>query len=683
MTSILANLARRVSPLLASLLPAAGAAAQVSGTVLDPVTSSPIGGALVTLQATSNRTTTAADGSFLLPGVTGAGQVIVAAKKGYYNEGVTVTAPAAGIVLALQAVVVANDPGYAFMEPSLCGICHPDQESDWQGSAMSKAGTNTWVYDVYDGTGSPGGLGGFVYTLDSIHAAANPASECASCHQPEPWVAAPYSPLEPIGSLSAGALHGVSCEICHKIADLDETKTNFPGIWPGVVTLNRPSFPLMMHQVQYGRLGDATFVAPGLMKPSYQPQLAGAACASCHQDKNDPDGDGNFEEPNGVVSEPTWEEWLSSPYSEPSSPFYATCVDCHMPPSGANTVCSVSPILRDPQTVRSHRIEGTTPLFLENAVELSLSVVPAPTKLDVTVRIENTLTGHHVPTGVTVRNMILLVEAWRVGDGMKLVLLGGQRIHALGGVGDPAQGYFAGLPGKLYAKHNVDGSGAGPVFYTEATGILWDNRIAAFEGDKTEYSFAIPPAGGTFRVRARLLYRRSFRALVDAKGWTTTGHGAPLEDIAPPAFGHLMEEAVWTSAGPGPVVPFGGACGNLVAGAAGEPAIGTSAFSLTLSGAVPTVPAAFLVGRSDATWGGISLPLDLTALGAPGCALLVAPEFVFGATTDAGGGAALSFSIPFAPALAGSAAFAQWMAMDPTIPLGWAFSSGLRLTVQP
>ena len=45
---------------------------------------------------------------------------------------------------------------------------------------MALAGDNTWVYDLYDGTGTPGGSNGFVYTRDSRLAAHSPASECAS-----------------------------------------------------------------------------------------------------------------------------------------------------------------------------------------------------------------------------------------------------------------------------------------------------------------------------------------------------------------------------------------------------------------------------------------------------------------------------------------------------------------------
>ena len=61
------------------------AQADVTGVIRDQATANPIAGALVTLQATSIRTTSQADGSYVLAAPTGADRVIVAAKKGYYN----------------------------------------------------------------------------------------------------------------------------------------------------------------------------------------------------------------------------------------------------------------------------------------------------------------------------------------------------------------------------------------------------------------------------------------------------------------------------------------------------------------------------------------------------------------------------------------------------------------------
>lgn len=518
---------------------------QVSGVVRDQLTLSPIPDALVTLQTTSIKTTTATDGSFLLNNAIGENLIIVSAKKGYYNSSITVNSPASNVEILIESVPQDDNPNYNFMDPAVCGSCHPDQYDQWTGSPMALAGSNKWVYDTYDGTGTPGGMGGFVYTRDSYHASTNPESECASCHQPEPWIKDPFSALEPIDSLSIGSIHGISCETCHKIAHLDESKPNYPGIYPGVVTYTRPE--VQSSQIQYGVLGDTDYNLFSLMRSSYQPQMTTVICASCHQDKNDPDGDGNFEEENGIISEPTYLEWLESPYSDPQSMQYATCVDCHMPSYGATTVCSQINLQRDPSTIRSHNIEGTTPEFLENAVELNISPEQSGNEVSVEVTITNNNTGHHVPTGVTIRNMILLIEAFTKQDSTPLYYNGNQVIHELGGIGDPELGYYAGLPGKFYAKVIHDSSGNFPTFFTDAAGFIFDNCIPAMETDTTSYTFNLPGAGEEYVIRARLIYRRSFRSLVDAKQWEYDGHGNPLADILPPYYGHLMEEEIWES----------------------------------------------------------------------------------------------------------------------------------------
>jgi hypothetical protein len=518
--------------------------AQVSGIVVDKAGGAPIEGARVSVQASGVFTTTGPNGAFVLVAAAGGEVVVVGARKGYFNASARAAPPASDVRIVLEIVPQDDDPSYEHVDPVTCASCHPDQAEQWSGSPMADAGENSWVYDLYDGTGTAGGGGGFVYTRDSVHAAANPASECASCHQPESWLRSPFRALEDIRWLSSDALHGVSCEVCHKLADIDESRKNFPGLYPGVVTMTRPRGP-SFHQVQYGVLGDSDFQLPAVMRPSYQPQLVAAACGACHQDKNDPDGDGDFEEEDGVVSEPTYLEWLASPYGDPASHAYATCADCHMPAYGATEVSIAlpEPLHRDPSRIRHHRIEGTTAEYLENAVELRVRAEASGGVLEVEVSVANEHTGHHVPTGVTIRNMILLVEAVREVDGRPLVSLGTQTVHELGGVGDPGRGYFAGLPGKLYAKVSRGAGGEAPVFFTEATGVELDNRIPAMATDTTRYRFALLPGEAEHHVRGRLIYRRTFRALADAKGWTADGHGRPLEDLEAPHFGHLMESA--------------------------------------------------------------------------------------------------------------------------------------------
>ncbi len=519
----------------------------VSGVVRRAGDLAPIAGAKVTLQASLTHTFTQADGTFSIDVPAGPGRVIVGAAKGYFNAGVTVSAPASGVQITLTAVPPGDDPAYQFVAAETCGACHPNQLAEWTGSPMSQGGVNTWVHDIYNGTGTPGGMGGFVYTRDSVYAASNPNSDCASCHQPESWIPNPFSRMEgpqDAGYPSAAAMHGISCDICHKVADVDVSMIDFPGIFPGAVVYTRPQGPTP-YQVQYGLLGDTTVYMPFMMRASYQPQLMAEVCGACHQDRSDPDGNQTY---TGPVSEPTYVEWAESPYADPRSPYYSNCVSCHMPPSGETSFCTIlnPPLVRDPSLIRSHNIRGTTQVFLENAVTMSLSTSVLAGTLQVDVTIENNLTGHHVPTGVTTRNMILLVEAWP--DGLDpiadlLTFTGTQTVHPLGGVGDPALGYYAGRPGKLYAKVNHDAEGNSPTFFTDATGIVFDNRLTALESDATSYSFALPAESEDIRVRARLLFRRAWRDLVDAKVWTQDGHGNPLGDVEPPHYGYLMELA--------------------------------------------------------------------------------------------------------------------------------------------
>lgn len=522
----------------------AAQAEPVSGTVVRQGDLAPIAGAKVAFQASLTHTFTLGDGTFSIDVPAGPGKVVVGAAKGYFNQGATVTSPASGVQIVLTAVPQADNPSYAFVAPETCGTCHPNQLAEWTNSPMARAGRNTWVHDIYNGTGTPGGMGGFVYTRDSIYAPNNPNSECASCHQPESWIPTPFSrmqgPQDP-GYPSTAAVHGISCDVCHKVADVDVSKIDFPGIFPGAVTFTRPSGAPPAQQVQYGLLGDATVNQPFMMRASYQPQLMAEVCGTCHQDRSDPDENHTY---TGPISEPTYTEWVDSPYSDPQSPYYANCVTCHMPPTGETQFCSTQPLTRDPSLIRSHNIRGTTQEFLENAVTMTMQTGVTGGALNVSVNIDNNLTGHHVPTGVTTRNMILLVEAWPEGGDPIADLLphtGNETVHELGGVGDAAQGYYAGRPGKMYAKVPHDAQNNYPAFFTDATGNLFDNRLAALEQDETNYSFTLPQTNGDLRVRARLLYRRAWRALVDAKQWTQDGHGNPLGDVQPPHYGYLME----------------------------------------------------------------------------------------------------------------------------------------------
>ena len=135
------------------------------------------------------------------------------------------------------------------------------------------------------------------------------------------------------------------------------------------------------------------------------------------------------------------------------------------------------------------------------------------------VEITNDRTGHHVPTDFPGRHLILLVQA-RDADGNPLTQVDGHQVPEWGGVGDPGEGYYAGLPGKAFARvleetwTQISPSAA----YWNPTRVLSDSRLAAFATDTSTYAFAAPD-DGEVTVEVTLLYRRAFMELMDQKAW--------------------------------------------------------------------------------------------------------------------------------------------------------------------
>lgn len=193
-----------------------------------------------------------------------------------------------------------------------------------------------------------------------------------------------------------------------------------------------------------------------------------------------------------------------------------------MPPGKTDHFARLSEgaMLRDPQTIFSHRMPGASDVeLLQNAVTMTADAKLEGNKLVVQVKIENDKTGHHVPTDSPLRQMILLVNAAGENDQL-LTLFEGETIPEWGGVGDPALGYYAGLPGKGYAKilselwTEIEPTGA----YWNPTRIVSDNRIAAFDADISTFTFTLPE-NGKVNVEIKLLFRRAFKELMDQKGW--------------------------------------------------------------------------------------------------------------------------------------------------------------------
>ena len=96
----------------------------------------------------------------------------------------------------------------------------------------------------------------------------------------------------------------------------------------------------------------------------------------------------------------------------------------------------------------------------------------------------------------------------------------GPVLEDFAGIGNPDEGYYAGLPGVVYAKiledlwTEISPSGS----YWNPTRLVSDNRIAAMETATSDYTF-VTPEEGEITITVRLLYRRAFIEIMDWKGW--------------------------------------------------------------------------------------------------------------------------------------------------------------------
>ena len=338
------------------------------------------------------------------------------------------------------------------------------------------------------------------YKLDNP----NHTGDCAACHVPAAAINDPLN-TNPIWVQGIEA-EGVNCDFCHKIWDVRlDPATGLPFPERAGVLSYEFRRPFEGHQFFAGPLDD---IAPG--EDTYSKlQKSSQFCAPCH-----------FGVFHDTVVYDSYGEWLRSPYSREGTG--KTCQDCHMPSTGAEffALPEKGGLKRDPTTIVSHRMPGARDNgLLQNAVSLTLEAERLPEGIRVRTKVVNDRTGHHVPTDSPLRHLILVVRAYG-SDASELSLKAGPILPEWCGSGDPADGCYAGLPGKAYVKlleeiwTGVSPTGA----YWNPTRVVMDTRLAAYESDVGEFLF-IAPDSGDVRIEAVLLYRRADKKLMDLKGW--------------------------------------------------------------------------------------------------------------------------------------------------------------------
>ncbi|MHC4089538.1 MAG: hypothetical protein ACYSVY_04530 [Planctomycetota bacterium] len=525
--------------------PGPAEAAEIRGTVRSEA--GPVVGAVVRVQATHVKAVTTDAGCFALPVSELAEQfggqplALTAWAPGYYIVGPTEAQPGDGdVIITLEAHTGSDNTQYEWLEANLqdderihCAQCHsePDDPNsllpfdEWQADAHGQSASNPRFLSMYRGEDLAGNrspntryghhidYGRFALPPDPARPYYGPgfkldfpeqAGNCAACHLPAAAANAPYE-TDPDQVTGVGT-EGIACDLCHKIwaVQLDPTsglpRENMPGVLS--MEFRRPEAE---RQLFVGPFDD---VAPG--DDTYS-ALYGQSryCAACH-----------FAKFWGVQIYNSFGEWLESPYSNPETG--RTCQDCHMPSRGAThfALPEEGGLHRDPATIFSHRMPGAADEeLLQNAVTMTFDARMDNASVAVQVDITNDQTGHHVPTDSPLRHLILLVSATDA-DGNSLRQTDGPTVPEWGGVGDPADGGYAGLPGKAFARvleelwTEVSPTGA----YWSPTRVLTDNRIAAFATDSSTYAFTAP-ATGHVTVEVTLLFRRAYHELMQQKEW--------------------------------------------------------------------------------------------------------------------------------------------------------------------
>jgi hypothetical protein len=512
----------------------------IQGKVVD-VDGMPVPGATVRIQATTNETRTDKNGNFILSSLDVGVPVTVSAwKQDHYCALVEkVTPPSSDVTLTLRPYQTNDNPAYEWIPPTgenSCYSCKPGVTQVWlDNDAHGRSTQNIRFLTMYNGTdvdgnqspptrfGTSRDYGSFPlrpdlsqpyfgpgYKLDFPDSAGN----CAACHVPGAAMDAPYN-TDP-NSVSGVNTFGIHCDYCHKVADVKldtATKLPYPNM-PGVLSqdIRRP-FPEdpERYQLFFGSFDDDNVPK----EDAYLPLIKQSQwCAPCHY--------GVFWD---TVIYNSYGEWLESPYSNPATG--KTCQQCHMPAPtmlDGTPITNVAPdkggVERDPMTIPAHTFPGASNLeLLQNSVTMTATARREQDQVVVEVTLINDKTGHHIPTDSPLRQMILLVSAVD-RQGQALPLRKGSTIPDWGGKGDPTKGYYAGLPGKGYAKilselwTEVTPTGA----YWNPTKIVGDNRLAAFESDTSVYVFE-GAENPEIRIQVRLLFRRAFKELVDQKGW--------------------------------------------------------------------------------------------------------------------------------------------------------------------
>ncbi|MFN8534580.1 MAG: hypothetical protein U0556_13665 [Dehalococcoidia bacterium] len=412
---------------------------------------------------------------WLLPGALAA--VLVAM---VVTAGVALTEPSRAEPLPIAHASLA---GASLPAAADCASCHSDIAAQWRVSAHANSATDPYYLGLTA-----------IFAREQGTAA---VGYCATCHNP---VGLMQGEIDPKAAVPAGgtayqerntgvtlamsprAAEGVTCAICHQAAHAEPVNgqllvVNAAGLLP--------SEPL----AQLGLRAAPAAHRDAMLRPVIH---QAALCGACH----------NLALPDGRKVEPTFDEWLASPYASESKP----CQSCHFPEAAGRTTDSglAGSVARHggvPGAPSSLTDVANSTTLLEKAALLDVRIERVQDGIVAVVGVTNEGAGHSLPTGSDDLRQVWLEVIAR--DDAGVVIWQSGAIDRFG-VLDPAAIRFGKVlgdaAGRPIALHR----------FWATDRVLEDTRIAPRERREARYSL---PSTGLHSLTVRLLYQdvpRSF-----------------------------------------------------------------------------------------------------------------------------------------------------------------------------
>jgi len=390
------------------------------------------------------------------------------------------------------AVPVANTN--AFWPTSTCRGCHDQIVEQHLASSHEMSFTNPAFQAQYRRDILPRA------PMDpQIEAAAR---ECIACHEP-----ISYATKGP-GSVSLleidSKMNGVTCDVCHTMTGFREDKPQNGNyvLEPGDRKLGPFKGPGDWHHI-YSEL-----------------QTKSEICAVCHEAVNR----------HGLRIKASFTEWRESAFAQKG----VQCQDCHMNVDGfltagmprfASGKAAEMSLGSAPQRERlyTHQFPGAhSRTQIEGAIALVVEALPpnnpqSPSRA-LAVTVDNSRTGHSMPSGSADLRLLWMEVTIRVGDDPARR----PAILADAGSADDANAYARAGLGKfdtlllgsevpkgsrIYRAIFTDASGQATLDSYNAVAIYFDNRLKAAEKRRELYQYTIPEGvAGDVIIQATLKY---------------------------------------------------------------------------------------------------------------------------------------------------------------------------------